>query len=129
MISGVSVTVHTPTTASASASNDANAATQATPTVDRFGNVVYTYTDSTVDNVLVSPGATADLDASRPEGVTVAYTLHFPKSFSDSLEGCSVTLPAPWTGTYRVIGDPRQYIDANTPTAWHMPVEVERAHG
>ena len=113
MIRGVSVIVHTPTAAS----------------VDRFGNAVYSSTDSTVDNVLVSPGATADLDASRPEGVTVAYTLHFPKSFNASLEGCTVTLPEPWAGTYRVIGDPRQYIDANTPTAWHMPVEVERAHG
>lgn len=98
--------------------------------VDRFNNPVSGVPEAEqVDNVLVSPGATADLEASRPEGVTVAYTLHFPKGYLDSLEGCSVTLPAPWTGTYRVIGDPRQYIDVDTPTSWHMPVEVEVAHG
>lgn len=96
---------------------------------DRFGNATYTYTSSTVDDVLVAPGATSDLEASRPEGVTVAYTLHFPKTFTGSLEGCIVTLPAPWAGDYRVIGDPKPYIDANTPTRWHTPVEVEAAHG
>lgn len=103
--------------------------TEAASGTDRFGNVVYTSTKTTVDNVLIVPGATADLEASRPEGVQVAYTLHFPKSFSDSLEGASVELPAPWAGTYRVIGSPTPYIDANTPTPWHMPVEVEVAHG
>lgn len=96
---------------------------------DRFGNVTRTYSSSDVANVLVSPGSTVELEASRPEGVTVSYTLHFPKSFNGSLEGCIVTLPAPWAGDYRVIGDPRSYIDANTPTQWHIPVEVEAAHG
>lgn len=97
---------------------------------DRFGNVTYgTPTSETVDNVLIAPGATSDLEAGRPEGVQVAYTLHFPKTYSASLEGCSVVLPAPWSGTYRVIGDPSPYMDENTPTPWHMPVEVEAAHG
>lgn len=96
---------------------------------DRFGNVIYTSSKTTVADVLVSPGATADLEAARPEGVTVAYTLHFPKTFTGSLEGAEIDLPAPWTGRYSVIGDPREYIDANTPTRWHMPVEVEAAHG
>lgn len=114
MINGVTVTVSTPTE---------------TETKDSFGNVEHTWADSTVDNVLVSPGATSDLEASRPEGVTVAYTLHFPKTFTGSLEGCLVTLPEPWAGTYCVIGAPGAYIDANTPTAWHMPVEIEVAHG
>ena len=114
MIRGVSVTVSRPT---------------AGENADRFGNAVYTYSDETVGNVLVSPGATSELDASRPEGVQVAYTLHFPKTYSKTLEGCRVSLPAPWAGTYRVIGDPRPYIDADTPTQWHTPVEVVRAHG
>lgn len=110
---GVQVTVKSPT--------------QGQP--DRFGNATYAYTSKTVDDVLVAPGATSDLEASRPEGVTVAYTLHFPKTFTGSLEGCIVTLPAPWAGDYRVVGDPHPYIDANTPTKWHIPVEVEAAHG
>jgi len=83
----------------------------------------------TVDDVLIAPGATESLEASRPEGVQVAYTLHFPKTFSGTLEGCEVVLPAPWAGTYRVIGCPSPYMDENTPTRWHMPVEVEAAHG
>ena len=98
-------------------------------TKDRFGNAVYTSSKTEVSDVLVSPGATSEMDASRPEGVEVAYTLHFPKTFTGSLEGCDIVLPAPWAGTYRVIGDPKPYIDANTPTRWHIPCEVEAAHG
>ena len=113
MISGVTVTVKTPKAGAK----------------DRFGNVTYTYTSETVDNVLVSPSATDDMEAARPEGATVAYTLHFPKGFNKSLEGCVVTLPSPWDGDYRVIGDPKPYIDADCPTPWHTPVEVEAAHG
>lgn len=113
MISGTTVTVRTPTYGAA----------------DRFGNPAKTWTTATVDNVLVSPGATVDLEAARPEGVTVAYTLHFPKTFTASLEGCEIILPAPWTGTYSVVGSPTPYMDANCPTPWHMPVEVSAAHG
>lgn len=104
---------------------------------DRFGNTVVTYSDGPVgvtgtegvDNVLIVPGATSDLDASRPEGVSVAFTLHFPKTFNNSLEGCKVELPAPYAGMYRVVGNPKPYMAENTPTKWHMPVEVEVAHG
>ena len=97
--------------------------------VDRFNNPVVMPIEQTVDNVLIAPGATQDLEASRPEGVSVAYTLHFPKTFSGSLEGCKITLPEPFSGVYSVIGNPMQYMDENTPTRWHMPVEIEVAHG
>ena len=97
--------------------------------VDRLNNATFTTSTETVDDVLVSPGSTDDLEASRPEGVTVDYTLHFPRTYHAPLDGCEITLPAPWSGTYRVIGDPRPYIDANTPTRWDRPVEVEAAHG
>ena len=114
MISGATVTVVRP----------------GAPTRDRFGNNVPGEPErEAVEDVLVSPGATADMEASRPEGVTVAYTLHFPKAYAQPLEGCMVELPEPWAGTYRVIGAPSPYIGANTPTRWHMPVEVEAAHG
>ena len=113
MIKGASVIVHFPVAGA----------------VDRFGNAIETWTQATVDDVLISPGATADLEASRPEGVTVAYSLHFPKTFTASLEGCKVELLAPYSGVYRVIGAPGQYMDENTPTRWHIPVEVEFAHG
>lgn len=97
---------------------------------DRFNNkVVDEYSETTIENVLIVPGATSDLDASRPEGVRVAFTLHFPKTFSGSLEYALVTLPEPYGGTYRVIGNPKPYMDANTPTPWHMPAEIEEVHG
>lgn len=97
--------------------------------VDRLNNDVYVTSSETVGNVLVSPGGTDDLEASRPEGVKVAYTLHFPKTYKASLEGCDIALPEPWAGAYHVIGNPQPYIDANTPTRWNRPVEVEAAHG
>lgn len=113
MIKGASVIVHFPVAG----------------TVDRFGNATETWTQATVDDVLISPGVTSDLEASRPEGVQVAYSLHFPKTFTESLEGCLIELLEPYSGTYRVIGAPSAYMDENTPTRWHMPVEVEVAHG
>ena len=114
MIRGVTVTVQTPT------------AWQ----TDRYNNTVVTaYAPLIVPNVLIVPGATAELEAGRPDGVSVAFTLHFPKSFNESLEGALVDLPEPFGGTYRVIGNPRPYMDENTPTPWHMPVEVEAVRG
>ena len=97
---------------------------------DSYGNDVEAYAAAqAVDNVLIVPGACAELDASRPEGVRVAFTLHFPKGYASSLEGCDVVLPAPWSCTCHVVGNPTPYIDVDTPTPWHMPVEVEVAHG
>lgn len=97
---------------------------------DRLGNPVPGEPGAEqVGNVLVAPGPTADMEASRPEGVTVAYTLHFPKAYAGSLRGCYVRLPQPWSGTYRVVGDPRPYMDENTPGSWDRPVEVEAADG
>lgn len=98
--------------------------------VDRLGNEVDAgWDEEGVDNVLVVPGPTADMEASRPEGVTVALTLHFPKTYTASLEGCLVMLPSPWDGPYVVIGDPRQYMDSSVPGPWNRPVEVEVSHG
>lgn len=111
MIKGRSVTVLTPTVGS----------------TDRFGEpIVGEPVATTVDNVLIVPGATADLEASRPDGVTVALTLHFPKTYSGDLRGCNVIVDGI---EYRVIGEPKPYMDENTPTAWHMPVEVEVCYG
>ena len=113
-IKGVTVTVSTP--------NEAG--------TDRYGEPIYgTPTQATVDNVLVDPVGTSDLEAARVEGDRVDLTLHFPKTWTASLRGCTVTLPAPWAGTYRVVGDPKPYMDANTPTPWHMPVGVVAVDG
>lgn len=81
-----------------------------------------------VPGCLVAPGATSDLDATRPDGVNVAMTVHFPKAYADSLRGCSVTVPG-YEGTYEVIGDPQPYMPKNTPGLWNRPAEVRRVEG
>ena len=97
---------------------------------DAFGNYSDAYSKaSDVSNVLIAPGRCEALDATRPEGVDVALTLHFPKSFTDDLRGAVVTLTGRWAGDYRVVGAPKPYQDINTPGAWDMPVEVEVVDG
>ena len=79
-----------------------------------------------MSGVLLAPGATADLDASRPEGVRVAYTVHFPKGYGKSLRGCSVVIE---NHKYRVIGDPKPYMGDGVPGPWDMAAEVEAVDG
>ncbi|WP_200799684.1 hypothetical protein [Olsenella urininfantis] len=96
-------------------------------TYDELGEPTYgEATREEVSNVVVAPGATADLDASRPEGVTVAYTLCFPKTFTGELKGRSVEVRGE---ALQVVGDPQRYTDANTPTPWNLTVEVTRTDG
>ena len=71
-------------------------------------------------------GATSDMDATRPEGVTVAFTLHFPKTYAGSLRGCSVEVRGE---TYDVVGDPQRTTEAATPGPFNMAAEVTRADG
>lgn len=79
-----------------------------------------------VENVVVYPGPTSDLDASRPDGVKVAFTLCFPKTFTGELKGCSVEV----RGTaYAVVGDPQRYTGANVPGDWNYTAEVTRTDG
>lgn len=75
---------------------------------------------------VVAPGSTSDLDATRPSGVEVAYTVHFPKTWTDSLRGCSVRVRG---RVYEVVGDPQAYTAANTPGMYNRPCEVKFADG
>lgn len=98
------------------------------PTVERDDLGEPTLGEPTREEVrcVVCPGATSDMDATRQEGVTVAYTLHFPKTYSGSLRGCSVEV----RGTrYDVVGDPQRTTDAATPGPFDMPVEVTSSDG
>lgn len=98
------------------------------PTVERDDLGEPTLGEPTRDEVrcVVCPGATSDMEATRPEGVTVAYTLHFPKTYSGSLRGCSVEV----RGTrYDVVGDPQRTTDSATPGPWNLAVEVTRSDG
>lgn len=99
-------------------------------TRDGFGNDVESYAAPVeVGNVLVAPGSCQDLDATRPEGVRVSLTLHFPRTWTERLRGARVTLAGRYQGTYAVVGDPMPYMGENCPTAWSMPVEVEAVDG
>lgn len=98
------------------------------PTVERddLGEPIEAEASREEVRCVVCPGATSDMDATRPEGVTVSYTLHFPKTYAGSLRGCLVEV----RGTrYDVVGDPQRTTEAATPGPWNMAVEVARADG
>lgn len=94
--------------------------------LDDLGERVSVTETQTEAEVLVQPGATADMDATRPEGITVAYTLHFPKTWTAPLRGCSCLVRGE---RCQVVGDPKPFTAANTPGEYSMPVEVTRADG
>lgn len=94
--------------------------------LDELGSPIVTERRETVQNVLVCPGATVDaVESMRPDGVTVAYTLAFPKPYAADLRGAEVEVRGE---RFRVIGDP-QPCRENCPTAWWMSAEVERYDG
>ena len=93
---------------------------------DPFGEPSTTEEREAVGNVLVQPGPTADLDASRPDGVSVAYTLQIPKSFTASLRGCAGEVRGE---RFDVVGDPRAWPDDLTPGEWNRTCEVGRVDG
>lgn len=83
---------------------------------DRFGNpAMVAQTAETVDGVIVDSPTTEDLEAARPYGAAVSFVLHWPIDYANSLKHAEVTLPAPWSGTYRVIGDPKPLMAENNP--------------
>lgn len=98
------------------------------PSIERddLGEPVETGTSREEVRCVVCPGATSDMDATRPEGVTVAFTLHFPKTYAGSLRGCSVEVRGE---TYDVVGDPQRTTEAATPGPFNMAAEVTRADG
>lgn len=79
-----------------------------------------------VVGVLPQPGGTSDLDASRPEGVSVDMTFHFPKGYTASLKGCRIAYGG---RTYRVIGDPQPHVADLTPGPWNRAVQTEAVDG
>ena len=93
---------------------------------DDLGEPVGAKTTTETLGVLVCPGATSDLDETRPYGVTVAYTLHFPKTYTQPLKDCLIDVRGV---EYKVIGDPKPYTPENTPGAFNLTVEVTRTDG
>ncbi len=101
--------------------------TRTTVTYDELGEPTYTEAvTETVENVVVSPGATSDLDSTRPNGVTVAFTLCFPKTYAGDLKDAVVGVRGI---ACKAVGDPQRYAEADTPGEWNMTVEVTRTDG
>ena len=93
---------------------------------DAFNAPVYKDVDEDVPGVMPQPGATADLAAERPDGVTVDMTFHFPRGYSKSLRGCRVSYAGK---SYEVVGDPQPYLSEVTPGPFAMSVEAVRVDG
>lgn len=95
--------------------------------VDAHGNEVKgEWVPEPVVNVLPQPGGTADLEASRPDGVTVSMTFHFPKTYTASLRDCLIRYGG---RQFSVIGDPQPYVEANCPGEWNRAVECGACDG
>lgn len=96
-------------------------------TYDEHMEEVVEWQETTVANVVVTPGATSDvLDSTRPDGTRVALTLGFPKTFTASLRGCRVSVRGK---KYAVIGDPQPLTAENVPGSLNRTVEVEAVDG
>lgn len=88
---------------------------------------VFETAERAVDGVLIAVGATGNLaDSNRPEGVSVAYTLYFPKTFDEGLRGRRVRVYGEW---FDVVGDPKPWRNSMTPTDWWMVAEVSATDG
>lgn len=94
--------------------------------LDDLGEPISTTLTVTEVQVIVQPGSTESLDETRPEGVSVEYTLHFPKTWTAPLRGCFCLVRG---DRFAVIGDPKPYTPANTPGGYNLTVEVTRTDG
>lgn len=95
--------------------------------LDGFNNQVITWLDEIVDDVLIEPLFTADLqDSIRAHGDSVSLKLHLPKTYTKDVRGCECSIEHV---RYKVIGAPVSYQIENTPTRWNYPIEVRRIDG
>lgn len=95
---------------------------------DPLNSPIFEDIEETVEDVLVAPGPRNDVDEStRPAGTRVAWNIHFPKPYAESLRGAKVSVRG--QDPAKVIGDPQPYYGPNTPTRWWLPVELGRVDG
>ena len=95
---------------------------------DLGGDIIWQQFETVVPDVLIADGSqSASTDSTRPDGVTVAKTLYFPREFVyESLQGCRVRIDG---HEYTVLGDPRPYAGGLNPTRWNLKVEVMDERG
>ena len=85
---------------------------------DEMGEPVFTDATETVRNVLWHRATADDMDQStRLFGVVCNMVFDFPKTYNESLEGCTISLDGK---DYRVVGDYAEwYMPENTPGPWN----------
>lgn len=80
-------------------------------------------TREAVGNVLFDPTASSDVSGNlRLASIEVDADFHFPKTYTESLRGCSIEHGG---RTYQVIGDIRRYTEANVPGQWNGVVSCK----
>lgn len=95
---------------------------------DPGNSPIWDWVCEVVDNVLVAPGSRNDVEGTtRPDGVEVKFTLHFPKGYPETLANARISVRG--RASMRVVGDPSHYTEANTPGEWSMPVEIGTVEG
>lgn len=93
---------------------------------DEMGEPTTVWEEEEVPGVVTHPGSTSDLEEARPDGVSIARTFHFPKAYSKSLRGCLISYAG---RSYRVVGDPEPYPDADSPGLLNRTVGAEATDG
>lgn len=90
---------------------------------DPFGAPIYSETEETVDDVLVSPVSTEDVtNALTMYGKHAVYTLAIPKGDSHDWEDREVIF---FGRKWRTFGAVTQGIEDNIPLRWNKKVQVE----
>ena len=102
-------------------------AVQTVTGTDPFGNPEKTTVWETVENVLVSPATSEDINtALAPESAKIAYTLAIPKGDAHDWEHTRVRLPQPFGGEWKTVGVSTVGIAENIPLFWNRKVRVAR---
>ena len=95
--------------------------------VDDFNADVFSTSEVEVSGVLIGEPTTDDITTSiNLYGKKAGLTLAIPKGDTHNWTDTTVRLPAPWSATYRTIGEPRFGIEENIPLAWNGKVLLEK---
>lgn len=93
---------------------------------NELGEAWVTYPEEGVQvDAIVSPGNTTSVpENTQPYATETAFTVCFPKTWENSLEGALVGIGE---HRYRVQGTPQPYQPANTPGDYNLAATVEEA--
>lgn len=95
--------------------------------VDAFNADIFRTEEVEVSGVLIGEPTTDDITTSiNLYGKKAGVTLAIPKGDTHKWTDTLVRLPAPWSATYRTIGEPRYGIEENIPLEWNAKVLLEK---